>query len=1369
MAAAQTPNVPAHGGNGKEGMEWDKDLTFTASVSQDESSLSFLQPASTVQQYSFLRQNAPGELLSGSSSRRNSRILPNPIQPPSASHGSKNSVDESDHMDRDQQQPFFMCAKGVKTGSDPEVNSNEQLSTSSSFSMQSNQGLLQHGGFVPGFNIWTSEEKHSAPAAKDGFYISGMYDILSPRRRSESILQELSADDLGMITFNPATSNSTSVLPTSSSSSTRSASPPDSSDSSGQPSSTVFGEDLLDHDEDSAKDDCLSSQQQFGTSEVCRPNFAAAYHHSDTSTTTIGAREGGDLNDICGLCGLQVANVLLGSCGHRVCAVCHQYEKHRSMRLFQSATPPCPFCIHGVAPTSLPQSSNTTLTQSESIKQQRHSSFPPLPRQPYSVQSHPMHQQQSTPSRQKQIPQTFGNIIPGDVDNELTKSRQQNNIFPVYGAAHATAFLRSTSTQHPNSATSATSTKSLGLNVGNHARHQELASGLLTLKSSNSGSNAKHQQHSYSSGRNQYISNVQNMAMFLNQDQQYEIINNNATTVGQPGLMAPMVDTWNKCISGTDRSSQRLSYPQQQQIPYQPQNQQKRGTQSHGLQAHYSNINDGMVSNLSSAMAFSFSILPNLPPALPPITPRTEAISWAVVRVTNIPWDISLHDMFTFFNGFPCPPEHLLPQNVHILMERGTGKTINSAFVELALTPHQAGMVAEARNLKVLKGRVVTVELSSQDELMRNVFPKWVGQFVNGEPVVPGERLNHLIAAAEKGSGGRSETTTDIHQDPNGQAGSNGKRDSSLDISIPGMLPIGSSGSNGIIPAAYTPPFVSREEINALLVVCRNYKLHFSRKCAERPFENILTILSKYPWHQPYRVLPLHRDHVFELLKLAIESLRQHLRKEYNTIHPTLLTRMVRCAILTPAFTERQKAMVLTVAGCDCPDDIVGWMSPQAPADVESGSDSVDTGTIINKEETVSQVVQDKKEKRQELAEADIQIEVLGISDASVPESTTDYHEPKPTNGDCSAPGIDVTVVDTKQIFVAETHCETAVKSRSQSLMVATTNAPSAAVLVQPHDGISKPDKLQAPVVIKLTSSSAPFKSGSHKLTLAPSYAAAVVQDASVPNVLPNYYSGKMPKSFCALANHTDVVASSAGSGSDSTLSKASPTNTKRSHIPLQQQLVARSLSTSGFSSTVASAVTPHANIGMVPYVSQSHQATNERKVEEVPVAPNVGSVAAKSCEDSMPTTQQHGTQPIPNNVGCTETLPWLTMPAVMAKTASSSSIASLSSAPSTTTALSIHSPDFPPSPSLQSLTSGPMPVTDLNGKEERSKSESILDAIKTITQSTPRLSKSSAVHQVGSTLSPSSPLNSLAMGVQSNAGFRFGHKQQRRETGEAL
>jgi hypothetical protein len=72
--------------------------------------------------------------------------------------------------------------------------------------------------------------------------------------------------------------------------------------------------------------------------------------------------------------------------------------------------------------------------------------------------------------------------------------------------------------------------------------------------------------------------------------------------------------------------------------------------------------------------------------------------------------------------------------------------------------------------------------------------------------------------------------------------------------------------------------FISQQEINGILMVCKRFKvrvcncilihkLYFSRKCAERPFESVISILSKIPWHQTGRITLLQRDHLFEMFK----------------------------------------------------------------------------------------------------------------------------------------------------------------------------------------------------------------------------------------------------------------------------------------------------------------------------------------------------------------------------------------------------------------------------------------------------------------------------------------------------------------------
>ncbi|KAG0243108.1 hypothetical protein BGW41_002970 [Actinomortierella wolfii] len=307
-----------------------------------------------------------------------------------------------------------------------------------------------------------------------------------------------------------------------------------------------------------------------------------------------------------------------------------------------------------------------------------------------------------------------------------------------------------------------------------------------------------------------------------------------------------------------------------------------------------------------------------------------------------IPWDVSIQDLEAFFSDIPAPPEHLQAQHVHILMDRCTGKTQKSAYVELAITSAQATYVARTRRHKSLKGRVVSVEVTTQDELLGAIFPGWKGQWIKGEPVPSTKpfvvtrpvincsqnEVHKVISVADHGlkchSGGSDSAPPSANSSKQPLDGNPPTPEEPNQAPFESRLAMFSCDPT-------TAPFVTREEISAILLVCRNYKLYFSRKCAERPYENIISIICKYPWHRPELILPLHRDHIFELLKLAVEALRIHMSKENHTIHPTLLVRMIRCAVLTPAFTEKQKMVILRVAGRPCPEDLVPWLITEQP------------------------------------------------------------------------------------------------------------------------------------------------------------------------------------------------------------------------------------------------------------------------------------------------------------------------------------------------------------------------------------------------------------------------------------------------------
>ncbi|CAG8493795.1 14224_t:CDS:10 [Cetraspora pellucida] len=250
------------------------------------------------------------------------------------------------------------------------------------------------------------------------------------------------------------------------------------------------------------------------------------------------------------------------------------------------------------------------------------------------------------------------------------------------------------------------------------------------------------------------------------------------------------------------------------------------------------------------------------------------AFNWPVVKLTN--------EIKTFLSAFKLPSVSLYAQCIHIIMDRTSGKTLSEAYIELA-TPAEAHRAVDTRNMKPLKGRLVSCMRSSQEDLMKAVFPKWKGEFSGCDAVVTSEMLQST-------------------------------------------------------PTVPHVPFITREEMNSLLVVCRNYKLHFSRKCAERPFENIISVL--FPFHQGNLYTTLQRDLLFEMLKLAIESLKIHLSKEYHRIDETLLERMMRAGIMTPVFTERQKLMILQVSGMALPADLQDSLTPFKKEETEQVSET---------------------------------------------------------------------------------------------------------------------------------------------------------------------------------------------------------------------------------------------------------------------------------------------------------------------------------------------------------------------------------------------------------------------------------------------
>lgn len=311
-------------------------------------------------------------------SRRNSRILPNPIQPPvilkmnTDDHplqGRDSIHSRFDYGPLDQnmqkhrptfhsQRPFSASTSTSTTsfsdmsrseGDDTTVTASSSMS---SLSTMSSQGTVQHGGFVPGFDLWMAGSEKAKKMMPSSASFSGLNLMGQQRRNSESVLQDFvpspDLDYLSLASIYRLSNNSTggtvasaataapSVSSQASSASTRSTSPLDgfgSGSSNGglgyqhhHTGSTSFFHDTRDGQE-MRRDHSLTSLEEeldYRTTGIAGQGigdsrqFSSLHpHFSALSVNEPNVDLTGTAYMMCGLCGVQPSTVPLGTCGHR--------------------------------------------------------------------------------------------------------------------------------------------------------------------------------------------------------------------------------------------------------------------------------------------------------------------------------------------------------------------------------------------------------------------------------------------------------------------------------------------------------------------------------------------------------------------------------------------------------------------------------------------------------------------------------------------------------------------------------------------------------------------------------------------------------------------------------------------------------------------------------------------------------------------------------------------------------------------------------------------------------------------------------------------------------------------------------------------
>lgn len=273
-----------------------------------------------------------------------------------------------------------------------------------------------------------------------------------------------------------------------------------------------------------------------------------------------------------------------------------------------------------------------------------------------------------------------------------------------------------------------------------------------------------------------------------------------------------------------------------------------------------------------SAAHFQRDLLPlNFTPA-----PKQQRVENVVLRVDNVPWDITPPAIITWLKQ-PVV-------RVHVLLDP-RGKTLSHAFVELSTEEYARAALRGVQNSVLGKGkraRGVTVTRSSQEELMRSLFPTWKGGFEGSRPSLTGLRNDQMRGALETG-------------------------------------------------------IMTDGELTALLHLVQSPDSHFL-KVPSLPFHFLISILSKFPVDIDGRAFLTNnlRDNLFNLTYSALGLLMTGMGNAI-TEGSRLLDELLQAAVTCQAFAPQQTQMLSSLVRPSVPPFVPAFQLPSGHFRTDSG------------------------------------------------------------------------------------------------------------------------------------------------------------------------------------------------------------------------------------------------------------------------------------------------------------------------------------------------------------------------------------------------------------------------------------------------
>ncbi|KAI5810020.1 hypothetical protein DFH27DRAFT_170935 [Peziza echinospora] len=232
------------------------------------------------------------------------------------------------------------------------------------------------------------------------------------------------------------------------------------------------------------------------------------------------------------------------------------------------------------------------------------------------------------------------------------------------------------------------------------------------------------------------------------------------------------------------------------------------------------------------------------------------AQNWCCVKISNIPYSVTAENILEFLgkNAKIVPDD--IGLSVHIIMDRASGKTMD-AFVEFTC-PKDAYRCVIRKRGKILGARHVLLDVVNQEELMKEIFPRARG------------------------------------------------------VAWEGVIPKVLNGENGNTKA----DIVTKEELVLVVGHARTpHRSPFSRKCLQRPYESILSIVAKFPWFA-VNVYTIHqRDIIYQALLSTIDILKRQCKRGRTTpnLDTELLKKLCKAGVFCSGFTNKQKREIIKV------------------------------------------------------------------------------------------------------------------------------------------------------------------------------------------------------------------------------------------------------------------------------------------------------------------------------------------------------------------------------------------------------------------------------------------------------------------------